>query len=444
MNSTFRFNAFFLFFILFNACTANTIGQKDQDPPNIILIMADDLGYADLSCYGSKSIKTPVLDKLAAGGLRFNDYHSNGAVCSPTRAALMTGKYQQRVGIEGVITAAHHRDKGLAPEETTMAEALKQKGYVTGMFGKWHLGYEKKYNPVEQGFDVFRGFVSGNIDYFSHIDQEGYFDWWKGSVLKDDTGYSTDLVTKYGIDFLKENKAKRFFLYLPYEAPHYPFQARYSKPFRKEGVKKAKDKTVPADSIPTIYKDMVETLDESIGKILKTLDELNLDDNTLVFFCSDNGGIKAYGKHNFPLRGNKGTLYEGGHRVPAIARWPGKINPGTQCDETVLSMDIYPTLIDIVGGTTPEDIDGISFKNTLFKGETVPERSLFWKFRRSQVIRKGDWKLIITKTKDNKTEVELFNLKEDISETHNLAGQEPELVKSMTKELTEWVKDVSR
>jgi arylsulfatase A-like enzyme len=419
--------------------------NKKNRVPNIVLIMADDLGYSDLSCYGSENIKTPVLDKLASEGIRFTDYHSNGAVCSPTRAALMTGKYQQRTGIEGVITAANHRDKGLAPEETTIAEALKSRGYVTGMYGKWHLGYAEKFNPVKQGFDVFRGFVSGNIDYFSHVDQEGYFDWWDNSKLKDDPGYSTDLITKYGIAFMKKNSKEPFFLYLPYEAPHYPFQARYSRPFRKVGQKQSKDKTLPADSIPTIYKDMVETLDASIGKILATLKELGLDDNTLVFFCSDNGGIKRYGKHNAPLRGHKGTLYEGGHRVPAIARWPGKIPEGKWCDETILSMDILPTLVDITGGTPPEGIDGVSFKKVLVGNGKMPERSLFWRFRGSKVIRKGDMKLIVAKPKDKsrKPEVELYNLKSDISESDTLADGEPEKVNELQKELDEWDKEVS-
>ncbi|NPA37401.1 MAG: sulfatase [Chlorobi bacterium] len=432
----------------FNSCSAKgektTKDKEKKGTPNIILIMADDLGYSDLSCYGSENIKTPVLDKLAEQGIRFNDYHSNGPVCSPTRAALMTGKYQQRVGIEGVITAAGGRDKGLALSEVTVAEALKNEGYVTAMFGKWHLGYDKKYGPVKQGFDEFRGFVSGNIDYFSHIDQEGYFDWWNGEILKDDNGYSTDLITKYGMEFIRKNKDKRFFLYLPYAAPHYPYQARYSKPFRKEGVKQPTDKSIPADSIPAIYRDMVEALDEDVDKLMKTLKELGLDENTLVFFCSDNGGTKKGGKHNLPLRGHKGTLYEGGHRVPAFAVWPGKIKPGTGYEGPVMSMDIYPTLLDIVGGEKPQGIDGISIKNVLLKNETLPERTLFWKFRNARVVRQGDWKLIVTKEKNKEEKIELFNLKDDISESVNLAEKEGDRIENMRKLLDEWLKDVRR
>ena len=173
--------------------------------PNIIVIIADDLGYGDISCYGNSTINTPNLDLLAQNGIKFTDFHSNGAVCSPTRAALMTGKYQQRTGISGVITAKSHITVGLHLNEITIAEEFKNHGYKTGMYGKWHLGYSKSHNPTLQGFDEFTGFVSGNIDYHAHIDQEGYLDWWKGSKIKNEKGYSTDLITNYGVKFINQN-----------------------------------------------------------------------------------------------------------------------------------------------------------------------------------------------------------------------------------------------
>ena len=182
-----------------------------QEKPNIIIIMADDMGYGDLSSYGSTFINTPNLDKMAAEGIKFTDFHSNGSVCSPTRAALLTGKYQQRLDIDGVVTAKNHRDKGLATIEKTFAEAIKAAGYVTGMFGKWHVGYQTKFNPINQGFDEYIGYVSGNVDYHSHIDQEGYEDWWEGDTLKSEKGYSTDLITKHSVDFIKRHKDILFY-----------------------------------------------------------------------------------------------------------------------------------------------------------------------------------------------------------------------------------------
>ena len=430
--------------VLADSCSSSNKNTAFLKPPNILLIMADDLGYGDIGCYGSKTIVTPNLDRLASEGMRFTDFHSNGAVCSPTRAALMTGKYQQRVGIEGVITAAHHRDVGLVLKEVTLAEALKKAGYVTGIFGKWHLGYAERYNPTHQGFDEFKGYVSGNVDYFSHIDQEGYFDWWRDSILKDDKGYTTDLITQYGIDFIKRHKEEPFFLYLPYETPHYPYQGRHGKPFRTIGSKRPRNKTTPPESIPAIYKEMVEVMDENIGKIIEVLKNAHLTKNTLVFFCSDNGGVKNYGPHNFPLHGWKGQLYEGGHRVPAIAWWPGKIQAGMRSDETIMSMDIFPTFLDLARGTMPKGLDGISFKKVLFSKGDLPERCLFWRFHHVKAIRQGNWKLIVSETKASKNHVELYNLKDDISETKNLAGNNPDLVKRLQKKLDEWEKEVTK
>ncbi len=426
--------------VFISSCTNNPENTK----PNIILIMADDLGYGDIGCYGSNTIYTPNLDRLASEGMRFTDYHSNGAVCSPTRAALMTGKYQQRTGIEGVITAARHRNVGLALKEETLAEALKKEGYVTGMFGKWHLGYPEKYNPVHQGFDEFKGYVAGNIDYFSHIDQEGYFDWWENAILKDDKGYSTDLLTRYGIDFINRHKNEPYFLYLPYEAPHYPYQGRHGKAFRKEGVKNARNKALPEDSIPAIYKDMVEVMDEDIGKMMEALQNAHLAKNTFIFFCSDNGGVKKYGQHNLPLHGWKGQLYEGGHRVPAIAWWPGKIKAGSQSDEIILSMDIFPTLLELAKTPPVKTQDGISFTKVLFENGTMPERPLFWRFHKVKAIRQGDWKLIVRKTKTAQDQIELYNLKDDLSEGKNLADEKTDLVIMLQEKLNNWENEVTK
>ncbi len=412
--------------------------------PNIVLIMADDLGYGELSCYGSTEIKTPNIDKLAAQGIKFTDFHSNGPVCSPTRAALMTGKYQQRTGIEGVITAASHRDVGLSLNETTLAEELKKLDYTCGIFGKWHLGYAKEFNPSLQGFDQFVGFVSGNIDYHSHIDQEGYLDWWNDSIINDEKGYSTDLITKYGVEFIKKNNpqltGKPFFLYLPQEAPHYPIQGRNDAPVRKEGSKNY-IREVPKDSVQIIYTEMIETMDEGVGDIMQTLTELGLDKNTILIFCSDNGAAGARGD-NGVLRAAKASVYEGGHRVPGMIRYPGKIQAGVVSNATVLSMDFLPTLVDFAGGKpTGTNIDGINLKNLLLNNEQLPERDLFWSFGNKIAMRSGKWKLVSIQTKKNNT-VELFDLETDLSEKTDLSADHPELVKEMLVRFENWQNEV--
>lgn len=425
----------FLLAVVTLSCSAQKPGK-----PNIIIIMADDMGYGDLSSYGSTMINTPNLDKMAVEGIKFTDFHANGPVCSPTRAALLTGKYQQRVGIDGVVTAKHHRDKGLAPSEKTFAEVIKEAGYVTGMFGKWHVGYKTEFNPINQGFDEYIGYVSGNVDYHSHIDQEGYEDWWVGDKITNEEGYSTDLITKHSVDFIKRHKDEPFLLYIPHEAPHGPFQGRTSPAERyvgwKSGSKPVHKKS--KEELNTLYKEMVEVMDEGIGEVMKTLRELHIDKNTLVFFCSDNGASSRVGS-NGPLRGYKSTLWEGGHRVSAMAWYPGTIRPNQVKDETVLTMDLFPTIMDVVGAEIPEDLDGISIKDNLFQAKPLPKRDLFWGYAGRKAIRQGDWKLILPKKDASPL---LYNLSNDIGENNNVAGQHPKLVKSMLRKLEVWSENV--
>lgn len=442
MKNLIKLVAVIVFAWLFGNCTIS----KKQSPlkPNIVLIMADDLGYGELSCYGSQTVKTPNIDKLASHGIKFTDYHSNGPVCSPTRAALMTGKYQQRTGVEGVITAANHRNVGLSLNEITLAEELKNIGYSCGMFGKWHLGYPKAFNPFFQGFDKFVGFVSGNIDYHSHIDQEGYLDWWNDTIINNENGYSTDLITKYGVEFIMKNNPQKtgnpFFLYLAQEAPHYPIQGRNDGPVRKEGSNKY-IRQVPKDSVPIIYTQMIEIMDEGVGDILKTLTAEGLDENTIVIFCSDNGAAGARGD-NGVLRDSKGSVYEGGHRVPGMIRFPGKIKAGTVSNSTVLGMDFLPTLLDLAGGKpSGKNIDGVNIKNLLLNGTELPERDLFWSFGNKNAIRSGKWKLV-TIEKGDKTSVELFDLEADLSEKNNLSAANPEITKDLLQKLANWNKEV--
>lgn len=410
---------------------------REFERPNIILIMADDLGYGDIGCFGNTEIKTPVLDKMAVEGLVFTDFHSNGAVCSPTRAALLTGRYQQRSGLEGVIYAkGNTRQTGLDPKEVTFADYLKKAGYATGIVGKWHLGYNIDYNPIYQGFDFFRGYVSGNIDYHSHVDGAGIPDWWHALEKTEEKGYVTDLITDYSLEFIEKNKHQPFCLYIAHEAPHYPFQGRKDKADRLPGVKfKAHGSN---ENKQAAYKEMIEVMDEGTGKIFVLLEKLGLKENTLVIFCSDNGGLRDVGNNGI-LRGSKGKLLEGGHRVPAIAYWPGYIEPGVT-DETVLSMDFFPTFMNLSKALPAYDfqLDGVDITRLLIEDKSLPTRTLFWRYRDQKVARNGKWKLLI----DNDT-THLYNVEADISEQINLAVLEEEIVSQLKLELEKWEKDVS-
>jgi len=421
-------------------CSVSEVGEGSKatsEQPNIILIMADDLGYGDVGCYGSKKIQTPNIDVLARGGMKFTDYHSNCPVCSPTRAALLTGRYQQRSGIEGVIYAkGPTRQTGIALEEITFAEVLKRHGYATGIFGKWHLGYNVEFNPAKQGFDEFIGYVSGNVDYHSHIDGAGFEDWWKNCEKVPEEGYCTDLITKHGIDFIERHRDEPFCLYLPHEAPHYPYQGREDPPERLSGGRKGRK--AKGDEITRAYKEMIEVMDEGIGRIVKTVKRLGLERKTFIFFCSDNGATKR--GSNGVLSGYKGSLWEGGHRVPAVAYWPGRIKAGTITDETVLGMDLFATMVSIAGAKLPAGLklDGIDLLPMLAEGKRLPERMLFWRYRKEKAVRKGPWKLLL-----QRSQVKLYNLDEDLAEKNNLAKTRPAMVKKLEDELAVWEQEVS-
>jgi arylsulfatase A-like enzyme len=373
--------------------------------------------------------------------MKFTDFHSNGAVCSPTRAALMTGKYQQRVGIEGVVTAKSHRTVGLDLAETTFADAMKQEGYATGMMGKWHLGYPASFNPVLQGFDRFQGFVSGNVDYHSHIDQENYKDWWQQDKLAPEEGYATDLITKHSIDFIKAHQEESFLLYIAHGAPHSPNQGRLSPPVRgamAQAEKQSEEETA------TIYKEMIEVMDEGIGAVISTLKDLDLDQNTLVFFFSDNGPSNRGSSGG--LHGAKGSVWEGGHRVPAIAWWPGKIKPAQQTGETAMTMDVFPTIMAISGAKEKLDWDGIDISQVLLNNTTLPQRKLFWRHfnnagtKQASAVRSGDWKLVRL---DAEAIPQLYNLRQDLAEQNNLATSNPDIFLELSKNLEEWETEVS-
>ncbi len=418
--------------------------------PNIVFILADDLGYGDLGCYGNTDNKTPHIDALAASGLRFTDFHSSGPMCTPTRVATLTGLYQQRFGtkFDGAISGVRDYDSGLPLEAVTITEVLQEEGYVTGCFGKWHLGYQPPYFPRNQGFDEFRGLGSGDGDYFNHIDRSGREDWWHNNENVTEDGYTTELITRHSIDFIKRHRDRPFFLYVPHLAIHFPWQGPDDPPHRVKGTDYANDKwgVIPdRNSVHTHVKPMIEALDHSVGQIVATLEQLDLVKNTLVVFTSDNGGYLSYAggfkniSHNGPLRAQKGSLYEGGHRVPTIAYWPGQIRPGVT-NETAHSTDWFPTFTQFANVSTKNlPFDGVDLVSLLTENKPLPERTLFWRKNDAWAVRSGPWKLTF-----ERNQLGLYNLDKDIAETTDLSDSLPERVEALRNAWNVWAADVNR
>jgi arylsulfatase A len=419
-------------------------------PPNIVFIMADDLGYGDVGCYGNSQNNTPNIDALAAGGLRFTDFHSSGPMCSPTRAGTMTGVYQQRFGpnFDGAISGVEDFNTGLPLEALTIAEVLRANGYATGCFGKWHLGFQPPYFPTKQGFDEFRGLGSGDGDFFTHVDRSGREDWWLNDDKAPEEGYTTELLTRHSIDFIKRHKEEPFFLYVPHLAIHFPWQGPDDPPHRQPGTEYHNDKwgVIPDRSnVHPHSKAMIEALDKSVGEIMGALKKEGLLENTLVVFTSDNGGYINYSggfqniSSNGPLRGQKAQVYEGGHRVPAIVSWPNKIKAGVS-SQTTHSTDWFPTFAKLAGISISNiQLDGLDLAPLLFEGKALEDRRLFWRIRGNWAIRSGPWKLVHANDK-----TELYNLADDIGETKDLASSMPARVKRLTDAWNAWEDDVNK
>ncbi len=427
-----RFNFWAILFLLPTFALA-----QDPAPPNFVIIMADDMGYNGTSVFDGW-LKTPNLERLANQGMKFSDFHSSGVVCSPTRAGLMTGRYQERAGIPGVVFAAPDKAEhytGLQTSEVTFPKQLAKVGYTSALMGKWHLGYYKKYNPLHHGFNTFRGFVSGNVDYISHYDQAGAYDWWDGLEQVQEEGYSTHLINKHSIEFIKTNKDRPFCLYVAHEAVHSPMQGPMSQIERGPLAGKRTDAVELTEE--EAFTQMMHAMDQGIGEIIDTLDELNLSDNTLVLFFSDNGHA-FNGPNSFQpvLRGRKVKVWEGGHRVPAIARWPGKIKANTTNSGLFISLDIMPTLMELAQAPVPRNhaFDGTSMKDSLFSGAQSTDRQLFWL---GKAMREGNWKWVAG------ADGGLFDLSNDIAEQHDLSAKYPERVKAMQLALAAWKVDVA-
>ncbi|MES2692088.1 MAG: sulfatase-like hydrolase/transferase [Verrucomicrobiota bacterium] len=421
--------------LLISAFAVATVTAESR--PNIVMILVDDMGYADLSCYGSKAHRTPHIDRLAAEGMRFLDFHSNGAVCSPTRAALLTGRYPQRSGIEAAIGFV--RDEGVPLEATMVSEVLRAGGYRTGVFGKWHVGHVQSFGPNDQGFDESRC-ANNNPDYHSHVSRDGKVDWYRDQTLADEPGYLVDVVTRHATRFIAENKERSFFLYVPHLAGHFPYQGRSDPPHRTAGRTwdgDSKYGALPKTEQKRAYREMIEAVDESVGKIVAALTEAGLRERTLIFLCSDNGGY-ANVSDNGPYRGEKGSLFEGGHRVAAIAHWPGHIRPATTA-ATAMTADLMPTFIAVSGAAKPAGLalDGVDLSGVLLRGEQLAPRALFWRDVDEKAVRLGPWKLL-----RRGEATALYHLERDPGEVRDLAAEEPARVRELAAKLVGWEADV--
>ncbi len=442
-------------FLSASLATATAASAQTPKRPNFIVFYTDDQGIGDLGCYGAKDLKTPHLDRLAERGVRFTSWYSNSPVCSPSRAALLTGLYPHRTGIRNFLPGRSNRDvPGLRATEATLPAALKAGGYRTAAVGKWHLGSAPASRPLKQGFDQYFGFYSGWIDNYSHRyyqmtagnPQEIYHDLWRDETEAwEEPTYHTELFTREAKAFIeKQTAAQPFFLYVAYGAPHYPMIApqKYLDRF-----------PATLDRDRRFHAGMLAAVDDSVGEIMAVLKKRGLDRDTVVFFQSDNGATNesrsdSYGRpyrggSNAPYRGYKGGLFEGGIRMPALLSWPAGISAGRVVDAPAATMDILPTFAEWAGVPAPP-CDGRSVSAMVKSGGPSPHQALYWEYQKQMAVRQGDWKLMEGATtglgEASPAPIWLSNLKADPAETTNWADREPEKVANLRKLLAEWKK----
>ncbi len=409
---------------------------RAAEKPNILYILADDMGYADAGFNGGKEINTPNLDKIASGGTILKSFYVQ-PVCSPTRSTLMTGRYPSSTGVYSVVRP--NARWGLKLEEQTLAQILRDNGYETAISGKWHLGeFEPAYRPTQRGFEHQYGLWFGAIDYFTHL-RDGVLDWHRDDQPNKDEGYSTHLIAKEACRIIREkNPDKPLFLYLPFNAVHGPHQVpeSYCEPYKDlKGVRRT-------------YAGMMSAMDEAVGQVLAALDEKGIRDNTLIIFSSDNGGPEP-GKvtDNGPLRAGKGTIYEGGIRVCACVNWPGHVPAGKTIDEPLHSVDWYPTLAKLTGASPEQKLplDGLDIWPVLTAGAKSPHDAIILNgTKRGQAaIRMGDWKLLVGASAKANGADQLYNLANDLGEARDLASTEPAKLKELRARYDAMMKSAS-
>lgn len=433
---------FILFFVIAEQFPTKGNTQARSRKPNILVILADDLGYADIGVQGSQDVPTPYIDSLARNGVRFTNGYVSGPYCSPTRAGLLTGRYQQRYGHEFNPGPAQNADPdvGLPLTETTMADRFKALRYTTGLIGKWHLGYEPKFQPQQRGFVEFFGFLGGAHSYLSNNNSQNYV--MRGSEPVQEISYLTDMFGDEAVSFVERHKDEPWFLYLAFNANHTPMQATEEYLSRFPNI---------SDPLRQKFAAMHSAMDDNIGKVLETLRKHNLEENTLIFFLSDNGGpTRANSSRNTPLRGFKAQTWEGGIRVPFIIQWRGTIPEGRVYDDPVIQLDVLPTALAAAGSKIESEwkLDGVNLLPYLEGKKKSPHKALFWRFGEQMAIRKGDWKLV--KAPGSGAEfaerrgaattegAHLYNLAQDVGEQTNLAEQEPEKVKQLSAVWENW------
>ena len=399
--------------------------DEDAPRPNFVVVFTDDHGYGDVSTYHESDVQTPNIDRLAAEGMLFTTMRANCTVCSPSRAALLTGRYPDRVGVPGVIRTHSENSWGyFDPQTPTMADELRQAGYHTAIVGKWHLGLQSPNTPNQRGFDFFHGFLGDMMDsYATHL-RHGNNYMRRNNEVIDPAGHATDLFTDWASDYLRERSQhpkKPFFLYLAYNAPHFPIEPP------AEWLTRVRQRAPQLDEKRAKNIAFVEHLDYSIGRVLDTLKETGLDQNTLVVFTADNGGSLPHGQNNDPWRDGKQSHYDGGLRVPFMVRWPGHIQAGSRSNYAGLNFDLFPTFLELAGAKPATDLDAVSLVPVLKGGAIDTPRDLYFVRREGglayggksyEAIIRGDWKLL---QNDPYSPLELYNLKDDPHEKHNIA-----------------------
>ena len=419
--------------------------------PNIVFIHVDDMGYGDIGCYGAPDAKTPFIDNLAAEGVKFTHYYSNGNECTPTRTAFMTGRYQHRVGgmecaigtgnvgrYDDAIKLADNRNLGLPVDQTVIPSSLKQVGYRAGLYGKWHLGYEPKFNPLNYGFDDFFGCLGGNVDYFTHRELSDLPVLYKNRRAIEREGYMTHLTTDEALDFIDQSSGQPFFLYIAYTTPHFPYQGPGDADLeitRENFMTGTREK----------YVEMLEDMDSEVGRVVRAIDMKGIRDNTVIVYASDNGGTKL--AHHGVFSGHKSGTMEGGIRVPLIVRWPNRIRPGTVSEQMAITMDLTRSFLRIAGGEPKQDLppDGIDIIDHIENQRQDFKRTFHWRDRRGDrtwwAINDGRMKYI-KKIDGDTTNEWLFNLHDDPGEKNNLYASHPEVAADLKTKLTQWEADV--
>lgn len=430
-----------------NTAQPGAAEQQSAQRPNIIYILADDLGWKDVGFHGAEDIKTPNIDQLAQNGVKLEQFYVQ-PMCTPTRAALMTGRYPLRYGLQTLVIPGAST-YGLPTDEWLMPQMLKEAGYTTEIVGKWHLGHAKReFWPMQRGFDYQYGSQIGEIDYFTHM-SIGKNDWYRDNKPLHEKGYVTTLLGDDAVRLIeRQDLRKPLFMYLAFTAPHAPYQAPQNYLDRYKNI---------SDPNRRAYAAMIAAMDDQIGRVVQALDKRGMRQNTMIVFHSDNGGNKSalmsgesevkgpLPSDNGPLRGGKGDLYEGGVRVPSLVNWPGHIKPGTVVNQMIHIVDLYPTIAKLAGGSTAKSkpLDGFDVWQTITEGKPSPRDEVVYNVEAFRgAVRRGDWKLVWRSTLPSK--IELFNLANDPYEKSNLAEQNPEKVAELQKRIDGLASEMAR